>query len=330
MSQAQIFWEETYRRNINKLIGVCYRYVYDRQLAEDLAHDALLSAMQKAETFRGRGHFDAWLRKIAVNTALKHLRNQKMADAKLHELSSSFCCTNNDDEMEWWRNLTTFELLEAVEQLPEHHRLVFNMYAIDGFSHKDIAQQLGISEGTSKSHLARARRGLRQILSQEVQRKQRRGVAVFLLLALGARYVDRLYRSVFRGFAIQVQSASLLSSANWAAAPLPKFTPPISPFALVTVGVGAASVAVLVVAVMHGGSSSHAPMGAQPVLMPDTINVVNCTADTVPVSISADTVQQREEIIPKPQPVVVNRKRIVKKELVVRDTVTIVRTGNAE
>src|SRR4249920_2532519 len=72
----KIFWENTYRQNINKMIGVGYRYTVDRQIAEDLAHDAFMIAYEKVSSFEGKGPFEAWLRRIVVNVCLQYIRQQ--------------------------------------------------------------------------------------------------------------------------------------------------------------------------------------------------------------------------------------------------------------
>ena len=77
IESAGLFWGKVYRRNIGEMIEICYRYTGNRQIAEDLAHDAFMKAVDKSATFEGKGHIDAWLRRIVVNTALQHLRDQK-------------------------------------------------------------------------------------------------------------------------------------------------------------------------------------------------------------------------------------------------------------
>ncbi len=94
--------------------------------------------MKKSGTFKGKGHFDAWLRKITVNTALLYLREVKAIQDNKQELLQQELI-NNDEKMFQKYDFTTQELLEAINKLPEHHRQVFNLYVIDGFTHKQIA-----------------------------------------------------------------------------------------------------------------------------------------------------------------------------------------------
>lgn len=180
------------------MIGICYRYTANRQLAEDLAHDAFLKAIDKAESFKGDGVFEGWLRRVVVNHVLTYIRDQKRhqrIDEWLHyegtvvHSDDDNVVTDSSDEADF----SVQELLEVINYLPEHHRLVFNLYVIDDFKHAQIAEALGISEGTSKSHLARARKKIRQLLAE----KKRGRRAIFLLLFPG---VGRLYNKQFNNF----------------------------------------------------------------------------------------------------------------------------------
>jgi len=183
------FWTQAYQTNIGKLIGICYRYTGNYELSEDLAHDAFLKAIEKSQSFRGDRHFDAWLRRIVVNHVLQYLRNQKK-DPYLQPLTPDHVAamaeqenTSSTQPMEF----TTTELLETIDQLPEHHKLVFNLYVMEKFTHAQIGEELGISEGTSKSHLARARKKLQHLLTEKVKtqkEKENKERAAILLFAL--------------------------------------------------------------------------------------------------------------------------------------------------
>lgn len=165
------FWTEQYRRHIGKMVGVCYRYVADWQLAEDLAQDAFLTAMEKSSTFRALGSFEGWLMKIAVNQALMHLRNNiEMVelDENLHSQEPEEFA--DDPELSQIR-FTQEELLEAIGKLPVKQRTVFNLYAVEHYSHAKIAETLGISVANSKVLLTRARAELQQRLKVVARRK---------------------------------------------------------------------------------------------------------------------------------------------------------------
>ena len=162
--KKEAFWAEQYRRHIGKMVGACYRYVADWDLAEDLAQDAFLAAMEKASTFRAFGSFEGWLKKIAVNQALMHLRDcPEMVewDENLHSQEVEEIA---DDPELSRTDFTQEELLEAIGKLPVKQRTVFNLYALEHYSHSKIAETLGISVANSKVLLTRARAELQQRL----------------------------------------------------------------------------------------------------------------------------------------------------------------------
>ncbi len=162
--KKEAFWAEQYRRHIGKMVGACYRYVADWDLAEDLAQDAFLAAMEKASTFRAFGSFEGWLKKIAVNQALMHLRDcPEMVewDENLHSQEVEEIA---DDPELSRTDFTQEELLEVVGKLPVKQRTVFNLYALEHYSHSKIAETLGISIANSKVLLTRARAELQQRL----------------------------------------------------------------------------------------------------------------------------------------------------------------------
>lgn len=202
------FWTNAYQKNIGKLIAICYRYTRNYQLSEDLAHDAFLKAIDKAASFRGEGEFDAWLRRIVVNHVLQHLRDQKKKPY-LEDLMLEHAETETEEEnthLIMSIGVTTDELLEIVDQLPEHHRLVFNLYVLEKFTHAQIGGELGISEGTSKSHLARARKKLKQLLVSRVEHieKKEEKKRVFLLpfVISDDAEMDQLFEKSFDSFLI--------------------------------------------------------------------------------------------------------------------------------
>ena len=184
------FWETIYREQIGRMIGICYRYVANRQVAEDLAHDAFISAIKNSGSFKGKGKFEAWLRRIVVNVALQYLRDQKKKKVfdnwmlnKNAEMETPYDITSEDITTQ--ADFSKEELLDAANSLPEHHRLVFNLYVIDRFTHEQIGEELGISPGTSKSHLARARKKLREILYKKATEKLKSNDIQFSSLQMG-------------------------------------------------------------------------------------------------------------------------------------------------
>lgn len=317
------YWEETYQRNIKKMVGICFRYVSDQQIAEDLAHDAFLSAMHKAGTFKGMGHFDAWLRKITVNTALMYLRDIKRKNENQQEtlLQDS---TSNEEEENMRQDFTIQELLEAINKLRKHHQLVFNLYVIDNYSHKQIATELDISEGTSKSHLARARKKLQQILNEKEQEKKRS--LPFLLFPLGFGKIDKLYKKKFSGFEIETQNIHFLRDLNWRDVKQPKFN------LFYTFKFGALAVGMSVILVgtilflFNKKTENNNPQEKNLMISADTLLPLNIIDTT---QIIPDTLLEKD-IIPKQAPVVVKRERLIHKNIIVRDTLTIIDSTHAE
>lgn len=214
----KINWDELYRRNAPKLIGLCRRYTGDEALARDLVHDTFTTAIEKIADFKGKGSLEGWIRKIAVNKALMFLRSQKVYLSPL-DFVDQF--EKNEAEMETPSRIvrraieeasfTSNELLNVIDELPLHHKAVFNLYVVDGYQHQQIAEMLGISPGTSKSHLARARKKVQQLLFEKALEKgpaeKMRKTRVFFLLLLPNR-IDAIFRQGFRGFEIPAESVS--------------------------------------------------------------------------------------------------------------------------
>ena len=136
------FWERMYAANIGRMIGACHRYVNDLALAEDLAHEAFLKAMERADTYRATGNFEAWLMRITVNHAIQHLRQSMNTVPFVEEETPDVA---PEETSIWETDFTQEELLEAVQQLPVPQRTVFNLYAIDNQSHAHIADLLPVA-----------------------------------------------------------------------------------------------------------------------------------------------------------------------------------------
>lgn len=136
-----------------KLMGVCMRYAVDQPAAEDILQEGFIKAFKNLHKFRNEGSFEGWLRRIMVNTAIEIYRKKNHLYSVL-EIETQQEKVTHDNVLS---DLAAEDILEMVRNLSPGYRTVFNMYAIEGYSHKEIAEQLNISEGTSKSQLARAR-----------------------------------------------------------------------------------------------------------------------------------------------------------------------------
>lgn len=146
-----------------KMLGVAMRYINDKERAEDVLQDAFIKVFKHLNRFKYDGSLEGWIRRIVVNTALDQLRKNKKRQSDI-ALDDSFIeiTTNNFTE----ERLQAESLMKIVQELPDGYRTVFNMFAIEGYSHKEIAKKLGITENTSKSQYSRAKSVLREILNK--------------------------------------------------------------------------------------------------------------------------------------------------------------------
>lgn len=153
---------DLYQQWAPKMLGLCLRYIKDRSEAEAVMTGGFMKIFEKISQYSGEGNFEGWMRRIMVNESLIYLRQHKNAFMMVEAREAHAEVSTADAEQQ----LQAEDLLNMVRQLPNGYRSVFNLYAIEGFSHKEIAGQLGISENTSKSQLSRARSLLQQYLAQ--------------------------------------------------------------------------------------------------------------------------------------------------------------------
>ncbi len=153
-----------YRQFSVPMFRVLLRYAKDKSEAEDMLQDGFVRVYRDMVQFRGDGALGGWIRRIMVNTALSHLRKQRdfVKDVPDFNVFESKFHTEED----FASNLDAQTLMSYLQRLPPGYRTVFNFYAIEGFSHEEIAEQLGISIGTSKSQLFKAREFLKKILNK--------------------------------------------------------------------------------------------------------------------------------------------------------------------
>ncbi len=143
---------ELYKRYSNILFSICLRYSPNYVEAEDSLQDAFITIFKKIDQFKDKGSFEGWIKRITVNTVLQKYRKQRVFDIENEEQIADEAEIEVDDI-----NIPLDYLLKIVQELPDRYRLVFSMYVLDGYQHKEIGTMLGISDGTSKSNLARAR-----------------------------------------------------------------------------------------------------------------------------------------------------------------------------
>jgi RNA polymerase sigma-70 factor (ECF subfamily) len=157
--QAQ---QELYLRFSYMMKGVCLRYSSNEQEAEDLLQDSFLKAFDKIKTFKNEGALGGWLRKLTLNTVLEYYRKNKQVN-QTFELTEQSDLTD-DGIIE---QLELEDLLLKIQNLPTGFRTVFNLYAIEGYNHREIGKLLDISDGTSKSQYSRARKLLKNMITQK-------------------------------------------------------------------------------------------------------------------------------------------------------------------
>lgn len=325
------FWERMYAANIGRMIGACHRYVNDLALAEDLAHEAFLKAMERSDTYRATGRFEAWLMRITVNHAIQHLR-QSMDTVPIVEEETPDVAP--EETSIWETDFTQEELLEAVQQLPVPQRTVFNLYVIDKQSHAYIADLLNISIASSKETLYRARKRLRQLLTQMAHEKEKRKKGVFVMILLfllqhfEAARTDRMFKNGLSGLSYAPAQPLPASQIRQAAAEAPSSLG-------VFVATHRAALATATIAGIVGGvciwQVGHTALDNSPLQEPvaPAESPVRLPADTIAEnSLQAEpnlTTKPSEAIAPvKPQESATNPQIIVvTKEIVVNDTVVV-------
>lgn len=151
-----------YNRLAPKMLGICIRYIKDKDEAEHVMIGGMVKMFEKINQFKDEGSFEGWVRRIMVNDCLMYIRkNQNMS------MQTDICDVFDDPNLKVIEEkLDEEDLLKLIETLPVGYKTVFNLYAIEGYSHAEISKQLDISENTSKSQLSRARKWLQNQLAQ--------------------------------------------------------------------------------------------------------------------------------------------------------------------
>lgn len=146
-----------------KMLGVVLRYVNDKERANDILQDSFIKIFQNLTSFKKDGSLEGWVRRIVVNTALDYLRRNKKYLGHVEITDISLNVSNSSDAI---GKLEKESLMEIIQSLPDGYRMVFNLYAIEGYSHKEIADKLEISENTSKSQYSRAKTAIQKLLEK--------------------------------------------------------------------------------------------------------------------------------------------------------------------
>lgn len=163
-----------YEAYSGRMLLAIRRYIPGEQEALDVLQDGFLKVFRNIGGYTFRGSFEGWMRRIMVNLAIDALRSRKnlMNVGENEEMLDVWSAPENpEEEGPEWEGLEQMDILEAMEELTPMYRAVFNLYAIEEYGHREISAQLGISEGTSKSNYAKARRNLRDILRRKLKEK---------------------------------------------------------------------------------------------------------------------------------------------------------------
>ena len=295
------------------MVGVCCRYVGDRAVAEDLAHEAFLKAIEKSGTYRRLGSFDGWLMRINLNTTLDYLRRQPQF-LSMEGIVETQCIASLQDETDTdvvetqciaslqtdtnethisASDLTESEILSAICALPDKQRAVFNLYVFENQSHAKIAETLKIGVRSSKRYLSEARTQLQNTLNNLVQHKEKSLMILLPFLPWKSHAIDRLCRAKLKHLALSPATPSPLSAVNWTAAPKPGVWMAVTAAKAPAIATGV--VATAVTGSVVAWQAQPAPTPASPT--PQETAVTTCVAadsaivnaDTAVVIVNADS-----------------------------------------
>lgn len=149
------------------MYGVCLRYAGNSEDANDILQEGFIKVYKNISKFRREGSFEGWIRRIFINTAIEQFRKK----VKLYNVTEVQENTIEDKELDALDKLATKDIMNILNELSPGYKTVFNLHVIEGYSHKEIADILGITEGTSKSQLARAKGVLKKIIETNLKLK---------------------------------------------------------------------------------------------------------------------------------------------------------------
>lgn len=162
--------ELLYQRFSPRMYAVCLRYAGSAEEAEDILQEGFIKIFKKLDSFRSEGSFEGWIRRIFVNTAIEHFRRkrylQPVTEKEENTIEGKYISVLDE--------LAEQDILSLIRELSPGYRTVFNMYVVEGYTHKEIADMLGISEGTSKSQLSRAKVILQEMVKKFIDQKAER------------------------------------------------------------------------------------------------------------------------------------------------------------
>lgn len=206
----ELNWSEIYEKESGKLLATLKRYVSDIETAEDILHESFIKAIQSASSIKNYGALEAWLKQLCINMALDFLRkNQNQSFIGIEDVQIADEIDEEKLDSRSKQNIanTPFskeELHEIIDSLSIQQKTVFNLYVIDGVSHKDIAETLNISETASKTTLSRSRKRVQDLLlkkaqNKEISNKKRKGAFAVITTAIaGESFADTIFQQAFK------------------------------------------------------------------------------------------------------------------------------------
>ena len=159
---------ELYQRFAPRMYGVCLRYAANAAEAEDILQEGFVKVFRKLESYRGEGSFEGWVRRVFVNTAIEHFRRK----THLQPITEKEEDTYEGNYLTALDHMAEKDIVQLVQQLSPGYRTVFNMYVVEGYSHRQISEILGITEGTSKSQLSRAKQILQDLVQKHIEKRK--------------------------------------------------------------------------------------------------------------------------------------------------------------
>ena len=328
------FWSRKYEGNIDRLVAICYRYVGERQTAEDLAHEAFLKAIERADSCRVMDSFDAWLTRITVNRCISYLRTRPETVPLEEELTADL--PDCEEEFVEQLDFTKEELLETIQQLSERQRIVFNLHTLERVPHQHIADLLDISVTNSKQLFLRARLRLQQLLAAKAREKESRkkGLLMIILLFMkkhgSAHQLERLYRSelsqlrmppTHRLTETEIRSAVATSPASAGIALATHKTAAV----IATAIAGGICVWQMVRNTPNENASSPVETFPETSLQPAEPEQTPIAETSIAENVSAP-VETRHGTSLQPEPVVITREIPVTRTVVLHDTITVTDT----
>ncbi len=162
--------EELYNRFSPKMYAVCLRYANNSDDAQDLLQEGFIKVYKNLHRFRAEGSFEGWIRRVFVNSSIEHFRKKAI---QLSSVSDKEENTIENSDISALDTMAEKDIIRLIQELSPGYRTVFNLYVVEGYSHKEIGEKLGISEGTSKSQLARAKAILQKKVTQYLSDTQK-------------------------------------------------------------------------------------------------------------------------------------------------------------